>query len=329
MVNLEWNHFDPIPPLDGRAKGAAEKFYRDLQHAYPEFVADFENKFTAWQARWFDPESPGAVSALQRCELPEYDPLLFLGPKITPLVVHELSKPGNFIATTLYNHLETDPQTQVHPDDILNYLTLTRHANLIVELNYERFQRAQAHLNAWKARCHANRQQQQQQQSPTQPQNQTPQSQTLAPPPIPLSSPSAQSTTVAHSGILSGLGLNSLELDPDTSCAEYEALVRMGPGIVAQVMLEYNRDRTGPWGKLVHQLICERPLEEGQEKEQEGFLDSVKGQEGRSVGEDPVRREKRLLRRYEKWRDWFECQEHHEVVGGSTPSYLKNVASWS
>lgn len=99
----------------------------------------------------------------------------------------------------------------------------------------------------------------------------------------------------------------------------------MGPGIVAQVMLEYSRDRTGSWGKLVHQLVCERPLEEREEQELEG-LEGMEGQEGM---DGPARREKRLLRRYEKWRDWFERQEHHEAVGGSTPSYLKNVATWS
>jgi hypothetical protein len=60
MVNLEWNHFDPIPPMELGARIAAEKFYRDLREAFPDYAADFEQKFAEWQGKWFDPESPGA-----------------------------------------------------------------------------------------------------------------------------------------------------------------------------------------------------------------------------------------------------------------------------
>ncbi|KAL2195765.1 hypothetical protein P885DRAFT_39148, partial [Corynascus similis CBS 632.67] len=42
---------------------------------------------------------------------------------------------------------------KIDPEDVLNSLTLNRHASLIVELNHERAQRASAHIKAWKAHC--------------------------------------------------------------------------------------------------------------------------------------------------------------------------------
>lgn len=40
-------------------------------------------------------------SASDRCYIDEYEPVLFLGPEIIPLVVYELTKPENFFATSL------------------------------------------------------------------------------------------------------------------------------------------------------------------------------------------------------------------------------------
>jgi hypothetical protein len=80
----------------------------------------------------------------------------------------------------------------------------------------------------------------------------------------------------------------------------------MGSGIIAHVMLEYSRDRTGPWCRLLHQLVCEKPMVGG----------SRTG----------------LLKQYEVWRDWFENREHHEARGageGWMPAYLNNVGRWS
>ncbi|KAH6850855.1 hypothetical protein B0I37DRAFT_414233 [Chaetomium sp. MPI-CAGE-AT-0009] len=272
MVNLEWNYLGPIPPIEIGAKIEAEKFRRELSEAFPAFVADFNYKFTAWQKKWFDPERPASSSALERCELPEYDPLLFLGPKTIPLVVFELSKPGNFIATTLYNHLETDNRAKVDPQDVLNYLTLNRHANLIVELNRERRERARAHIEAWKARRAQNLH-------------------------LTTSAPSSPEESNSDTPLA----------DPDTTCPEYDALVAMGSGIIAHVMLEYSRDRAGPWYKLMHQLVCETPAEDS------GV--SLLGGGGEYE--------------YERWRDWFEHQEHHEACGGRTAAYLRNFGTWS
>jgi len=58
MVNLEWNHFGPIPPIEPEAKASAETLYLELRATFPEFVAEFELKFKAWQARWFNGEVP-------------------------------------------------------------------------------------------------------------------------------------------------------------------------------------------------------------------------------------------------------------------------------
>ncbi|KAK4151026.1 hypothetical protein C8A00DRAFT_36332 [Chaetomidium leptoderma] len=267
MVNLQWNHFGAIPPVEQGAKASAERFYLDLKETFPDFVADFEQKFTAWQGKWFGHEAPRSSNADDRCMLPEYDPLLFLGPKTTPLVVFELSKPENFMATTLYNHLETDKSAKVDPDDIVNYLTLIRHANLIVELNHERAQRAKAWIEAWKAHCCA---QQQQQQSNS----------------------------------------NS-DSDMTTSGKEYDTLVEMGPGIIAHVMLEYSKDQTGvcgPWCKLMHQLVCEKPMMDG----------GIGGQGGVDV-----------QKQYEMWKDWFEHMDYEEAAEGLKPSYMDNFGTWS
>lgn len=177
------------------------------------------------------------------------------------------------------NHLETDKHAKVDPQDIANYLTLNRHANLIVELNHERRQRFRVHAEAWKARRARN---------------------------LRITTTNSPPTSEAST---------TPTPDPDTTCPEYASLVAMGSGIIAHVMLEYRRDRTGPWHKLMHQLVCERPAEgEGDGVPGVGVGAGVRS----GVGE------------YERWCDWFEYQEHHEaMVGGGTPAYLRNVGTWS
>jgi hypothetical protein len=54
MVNLNWNHFGAIPPIEQDAKASAERSYLDFKQAFPAFVADFEWKFTAWLGKWFN-----------------------------------------------------------------------------------------------------------------------------------------------------------------------------------------------------------------------------------------------------------------------------------
>ncbi|KAJ4306966.1 hypothetical protein N0V88_000339 [Collariella sp. IMI 366227] len=149
MVNLAWNHFGPIPPTERDAVAFAQTFYLKLKEAFPEYVKDFEQKYTAWTDNWSTPGTVYSPDGLS--QLAEYELLAYLGPKTVPLVVHKLSNPTNFMVTGLYNHLETDPSAKISRSDALNFLTLNRQANLIVELNHERFQRAQVRINAWKA----------------------------------------------------------------------------------------------------------------------------------------------------------------------------------
>ncbi|KAL2169325.1 hypothetical protein VTG60DRAFT_6260 [Thermothelomyces hinnuleus] len=256
MVEREWNPFGPIPAIGAEARIAAEKLYSNLKETFPGLVDDFERKFTAWQGKWFNFEALGLSSALERCELPEYDPLIFLGPKIIPLVVYELTKPGSCIATALYNHLETDRGAKVDPEDVSNYLTLNRHANLIVELNHERAQLTDTRMRAWKERC------------------------------------AAASTSPYSNGP-----------DADIACEEYDALVQMGSSIIAHVMLEFSKDQSGPWYKLMYQLVREKPMTSAAREDRWAEANS-----------------------YSLWRDWFEHREHHEACEhGFTPSYLTNV----
>jgi hypothetical protein len=76
----------------------------------------------------------------------------------------------------------------------------------------------------------------------------------------------------------------------------------MGPGIIAQVMLAYNKDRAGPWYKLMHQLVLERPMD--------------MSKHGSVVD---------LQEQYERWRGWFEYLEHHEAEEGLLPEYLRRL----
>lgn len=157
------------------------------------------------------------------------------------------------------NHLETDRGAKVNPEDILNYLTLNRQANLIVELNHERAQLTERRIRAWKERC-------------------------------------AQLAAAT-------LRYGSCP-DAEIACEEYDALIQMGPSIIAHVMLEYSRDHSGPWHKLLYHLVREKPWTS----------------EGR---EDCWAK----ANSYSLWKDWFEHGEHHEACEeGFTPSYLTNAA---
>jgi hypothetical protein len=155
------------------------------------------------------------------------------------------------------NHLETDPQAKVDRDDVLNYHTLNRQANLIVELNHERTQRARACIEAWKVRVHNYQK-----------------------------------------------GQEGSDSDV-TSCDEYDALIKMGPSIVGLIMLEYSRDRAGPWHKVMYHLVCEKRM-------------------GLGNGEEVVDGQGQ----YERWQDWFEHCEHHEAEEGLRPRYLNNCGTW-
>jgi hypothetical protein len=80
----------------------------------------------------------------------------------------------------------------------------------------------------------------------------------------------------------------------------------MGPGIAALVMLEYSEDQAGPWFKLMHRLVDERPIE-------------VVAGGGEAVVDVDVGEQ------YRVWRDWMvQTEERHETAEGGERGYLYN-----
>ncbi|AEO61709.1 hypothetical protein MYCTH_2130877 [Thermothelomyces thermophilus ATCC 42464] len=91
--------------------------------------------------------------------------------------------------------------------------------------------------------------------------------------------------------------------DADIACEEYDALVQVGPSIIAHVMLEYSKDQSGPWYKLMYQLVREKAMTSAAREDRWAEANS-----------------------YSLWRDWFEHRKHHEACeNGFTPSYLTNA----
>ncbi|RMZ83627.1 hypothetical protein DV738_g1135, partial [Chaetothyriales sp. CBS 135597] len=74
-------------------------------------------------------------SARARCEVQEFDDLVDMGPEIRPLVVYKLLDRSNFTAVFLYNDLEDDKKYLINPNDVVNFLTLQRQNNLIIDIN--------------------------------------------------------------------------------------------------------------------------------------------------------------------------------------------------
>lgn len=142
----------------------------------------------------------------------------------------------------------------------MNYLTLNRQANLIVELNYERAERVKLCIDACKARL--SEQQRQQQQHPS------------------------------HE-------------NADVFGGEYDALVAMGPSIIAHIMLEYSKDQTGPWFRLMHRLVYDQEVG--------GALTENGGAPFQDGVGDPQER-------YDAWKDWFEYESSSEATEERVPS---------
>jgi hypothetical protein len=69
----------------------------------------------------------------------EFDALVKLGAKSTPLVVDKLATcKGNFPGVYLYNRIEASKDFRVAPNDYINFCVLQRQANLIVDMNLVR-----------------------------------------------------------------------------------------------------------------------------------------------------------------------------------------------
>ncbi|RMD42833.1 hypothetical protein DV735_g2260, partial [Chaetothyriales sp. CBS 134920] len=120
---------DPIPLPSKSAQTSALKSYQNILKSSPEFVGEFEARFSAWKKTWrSDPFSSCARDH-------EFKKLLSMGPKILPLVVYKLLERSNFKAVYLYNDLEKNKKYRVDPDDVVNFLVLQRQNNLIIDIN--------------------------------------------------------------------------------------------------------------------------------------------------------------------------------------------------
>ncbi|KAF2456249.1 hypothetical protein BDY21DRAFT_364962 [Lineolata rhizophorae] len=205
------------PAASPAAADSAEKLYSDITTVFPDLIADFNNKWTAWAHTWFPNErpnekpnstsvSPRSSSASDRCLVPEFKQLTALGPKIIPLVVYKLaSEPQNFLGVQLYNGLEKDKNYLVNPADLANYKVLQRQANLIVGMNYDRNKLVQARIEAWKAHCMRSH---------------------------------VQSSSAMY-----------------TECQEYNELLELDGSIISHLMVAYSRDQTCFWFELLHEIV--------------------------------------------------------------------------
>ncbi|KAF1738151.1 hypothetical protein CRV24_000073 [Beauveria bassiana] len=127
--------YDPISSPSQAAQTSAVNCYKRLESASPKLVADFRSYFDDWQKTW---SGHFSSSAEDRCYTSEFDKLVEMGKEILPLVNYMLLNDDNFTAVFLYNALEDDTRYRVDPDDVLNFLTLQRQQNLIVDLNRDR-----------------------------------------------------------------------------------------------------------------------------------------------------------------------------------------------
>ncbi|KUI60876.1 hypothetical protein VP1G_08083 [Cytospora mali] len=177
--------------------------------------ARFDKAFDEWKATWFSGENGASSNSITRTQCPEFAALVALGPKYTPFVVYQLTKPGNFMACQLYNALERDTKYKVDPGDIANFKVLQRQANLIdpeeqsaliIDLNHERTLKFDRLATAW-----AEQQRE-------------------------------------HIG-----ANNSSAYTVD--CDAYWELVDLGPSIIANAMIEYAAAQDGWWHELLHEIV--------------------------------------------------------------------------
>ncbi|KAI1346527.1 hypothetical protein F5Y01DRAFT_321665 [Xylaria sp. FL0043] len=130
--------YDPIPPPSRAGQESATWVYKGILESCPNLVKEFQARFYAWQTTWHDPTKITGPNARDRCDVPEFDGLLAMGPRILPLVVYKLLNPWNFTAVFLYNALERNTRYLVDPRDVSNFLVLQRQNNLIIDINQGR-----------------------------------------------------------------------------------------------------------------------------------------------------------------------------------------------
>ncbi|KAF7371302.1 Acyl carrier protein-like [Mycena sanguinolenta] len=207
--------YDDVPAPHPAAVASAYHAYDQLNSTFPGLVADFEEKYAAWEAIWYTGENAISSHSATRAQGPEFEALVALGPKIIPLVVKKLAMPENehMFAVELYNVLEKDERVKVHPEhgapsthgNLLDYCVLQRQANLLVDMNDARTQAINSKHAAWYELCES----------------------------------------VAHSSNSSSR----------TESDEYEDLLGMGASAIPQHMLEYANNPDGWHHELLHETV--------------------------------------------------------------------------
>ncbi|KAI0193460.1 hypothetical protein F4808DRAFT_464809 [Astrocystis sublimbata] len=130
--------FAPIQRIRQAAEDSAINAYGTIRESNPELVQEFEVKWIAWKEAWYSDKVSRSSNARDRCCCNEFHELFHIGPIIRPLVIYKLLDPGNWTGVFLYNYLENDKKYLIDPGDVINFLTMQLHNNLIVNINQGR-----------------------------------------------------------------------------------------------------------------------------------------------------------------------------------------------
>ncbi|KAM3430020.1 hypothetical protein MY4824_007906 [Beauveria thailandica] len=149
---------DQIASPNRAAIDAAENVYHTVQRAFPEAVADFESKWTAFQAVCHSLLASASPGDCIRTD--EFETLRKQGPKVLTFVVFKLATnvDQNSHGAFLFNALVNGPQNRgVLDDDLTSKEALQRYGSQIVELSFKRNKVYEKRVKIWKELCEENR----------------------------------------------------------------------------------------------------------------------------------------------------------------------------
>ncbi|PMB73940.1 hypothetical protein BM221_001367 [Beauveria bassiana] len=133
---------------------AADNVYHTVQGTFPEAVAVFESKWTAFQAVCH--ALPASASPRECTRTDEFETLRKQGPKILAFVVFKLATDvdQNSHGAFLFNALVNDPQYRGVPgDDLTSTEALQRYCGQIVELSFQLNKVYEERVKLWKEYC--------------------------------------------------------------------------------------------------------------------------------------------------------------------------------
>ncbi|KAK4191028.1 hypothetical protein QBC35DRAFT_448645 [Podospora australis] len=154
----EWDSSQPLPPVNEAAVASASILYTKLKRYFPVYVQAFEDAILVWRMKTLGMDVRNAVT------LDMLTPVLDLGPKIIPLVVHELAKqtqleePDAILRAALimvYIGLEENEWFKLNREKHRKQYMPPRHARLIVELSAIRTGKVDQELADFERLCDA------------------------------------------------------------------------------------------------------------------------------------------------------------------------------